>query len=262
MSSESDVDLITNALGPSYYAKETPEIAAERAQQSRTDNPMWDLVRQIPQDFLLSNGNRYSPRSFNHPDHPGGNEQDLRRSSSPTRHYVCWQYAWAISDPASLEFVAEYAMPTVVEIGAGTGYWAWQLHQLGVQVHAYDIAPPNRLPNHWHRPRTDGMREATDNEDYKRSVFFPVEQGDANRLRRHADDILFLCWPPYGGVMATEALQTYPGERVIYIGEHQGGCTADDDFFELLADQWHQTASHHIVQWSGIRDQIRVFERS
>ena len=54
------------------------------------------------------------------------------------------KYAWAVPTEASIEAIA--ALGPIVEVGAGTGYWAWLLRQVGATVEAYDVAPGD---NHW-----------------------------------------------------------------------------------------------------------------
>ena len=43
-------------------------------------------------------------------------------------------------------------MSPLVEVGAGTGYWALQLRQMGMEVTVLDSQPPGtRSRNLWHR---------------------------------------------------------------------------------------------------------------
>jgi hypothetical protein len=61
--------------------------------------------------------------------------------------------------------------------------------------------------------------------------------------------------------MAYKALKAYTGNKLVYIGENGGGCTADDAFFALLEEKWEEIDEHQPVQWSGIHDWITVYER-
>jgi hypothetical protein len=184
--------------------------------------------------------------------------QRYEQSLYHRRKELCAKYCWAIPDPATLDFLVEWCGSSVVEIGAGTGYFAWQLSQRGIEVHAYDIAPPQISTENWyHSPMNEehsGFRGLT------REVYFPVEVGSPETLTRHAESTLFLCWPPMGD-MATECLNVYRGKRVVVIGESSGGCTADDAFFTLLEENWHEVAEHRPIQWDGIHDYVQVFER-
>ena len=51
-------------------------------------------------------------------------------------------YSWGVPSDAALETIARFAAAAgVVEVGAGTGYWAAALATRGVDVRAYDAAP-------------------------------------------------------------------------------------------------------------------------
>lgn len=228
-----------------------------------TINPYWDEIKdrlqQVvdPFDFARTALTRAIHRATSNPyaEIPILDEGLLLYMH---RIEFCRKYAWAIPDPASVLFVAEYAGPKAIEIGAGAGYWAWQLAQLGVDILAYDIAPPNLVAdNHWCSPHTAHGEEPTGE---LREVYHPVSKGGPEECQHHADRTLFLCWP-YMNEMAEECLKHYAGKRLIYIGEGQGGCTASDDFFEQLSAQWEQIAEHRPIQWDGIHDWIHVFDR-
>jgi hypothetical protein len=93
----------------------------------------------------------------------------------------------------------------LVELGAGTGYWAHLLRLMGADVVAYDSAP------------VGGLRENRYHPDAR--PWTPVLHGDLRILPLHADRCLFLCWPPTYSAL-WEALSFYRGERVIYVGDH------------------------------------------
>lgn len=210
------------------------------------ENPYWQIVRQMPTSRLRFTGEPWSPESFAY--HP-----ETFKPTGPSRNDLVRRYSWAITDPASVSFVAEHANGGLVEIGAGTGYWAWQLSQRGVPVIPYDIAPPDLDENGWCQEKgPDGLE--------LRPVFQTVLRGTAQdaALKRHP---LFLCWPPMSS-MAADALAAYRGDRVIYIGEGDWGCTANDDFHEALNADWEEIAEHVGVRWSGINDRITVYRRA
>jgi hypothetical protein len=209
------------------------------------DNPYWDAVRVLSDSRLNFDG-RWSPESFGY---------DLRTGQrvGPSRDEMVVLYAWAITDPASVAFVAAHAPGGVVEVGAGAGYWAWQLAQRGVDVIAYDDAPPNTHRNRFSQPSPGEMR----------TLWYPVAQGGTDMAARYPDRALFLCWPPYSTPMAWAALTAYTGSRVIYIGEGEGGCTADDDFHTAIGSgEWTEVAAHQPAQWGGIHDWITVYDRA
>lgn len=62
--------------------------------------------------------------------------------------------------------------------------------------------------------------------------------------------------------MAFDALSYYEGEWLLYIGEFEGGCCADDLFFQALAEDWEEVEVHYdMIQWSGINDYAALYRR-
>ena len=102
-----------------------------------------------------------------------------------SRDLMAAMFSWAVPSETALALVARYS--PLVEIGAGTGYWAHLLRERGADVVAYDIAPPATHENHYHS---------------KRECFFPVQLGSDASVAGHHDRTLFLCWPPYEDPMA------------------------------------------------------------
>ena len=214
-------------------------------------NPYWEAVKEFPwEDYPPFAGPEWSNIGW----------RDLGSGKpSITRHDLCHQYAWAIPDPASLAFVAEHLGDRAVEIGAGTGYWASLLSRMGVDLLCFDVAPPQLDgSNAYHSPRNEEGNLLTGE---VRDVFYTIKEGCSRDAGDHPDRSLFLCWPPYDSSMAYKTLCAYTGNRLVYIGEDLGGCTADDSFFAELDTNWHEVATHKLVQWSGIHDWAWVYER-
>lgn len=149
------------------------------------------------------------------------------------------KYAWAIPDKKTLSIIAEYS--PIVEMGAGTGYWAYLLSQLEVEIIAFDRAPVKTPEKSW----------------------FPVRYGYPSILKKYGDKTLFLCWPPYddSSNMSFRALESYPGNTVIYIGEGLGGCTGTDEFHESLENNWDLLVEKKILQWKGLHDRLYIYTR-
>lgn len=156
------------------------------------------------------------------------------------RHRLVRKYAWAIPTYAAVKHVTEYTNK-VVEIGAGTGYWAMCLAAVGIEVKAFDIKPYKNL---W----CDGS-------------WFQVEKGSPGAAANYRDHALFLCWPPYDDTLAVDALRSYSGNTLIYVGEGWGGCTGDDEFHDLLVKEWEELSSFRIPQYDGIHDYLHIYKR-
>jgi len=156
-----------------------------------------------------------------------------------------FKYAWSIPHKKALEVIASHG--PIVEIGAGNGYWAYLLANMGVDVVAYDIATDS------------GMYGGTNSSYWK--LWFEVEKGDERMAAKYKDRSLFLCWPAYNSPMAEKALKSYKGDTVIYIGEDKGGCTANDKFFVNLEKNFDEVESIELHVWPGIHDRLYIFKR-
>jgi hypothetical protein len=155
------------------------------------------------------------------------------------------RYAFGIPSDAALEAVARYA--PVVELGAGTGYWAYLLRQRLVDIVAYDLAPPDVAPNaHKFEPR----------------LWTDVAVGGVFVLAAHVERALFLCWPTWRDAFACDAVCAYRGATVIYVGEPRGGHTADDGFFDALGRDWQLAERIPLPHWPGTRDDLTIYRRA
>lgn len=152
------------------------------------------------------------------------------------RRQLVWAFAWAV--PAS-EAVAEIVSHgPLIEVGAGTGYWAWLLRQAGADIVAYDRAV--EAPPFWSE----------------------VSLGGPERVAEHADRTLFLCWPPMGEPLAADCLSVYRGERVLSIGERgEAARTGDARFRELLARDFAEERQLGLPCWPGFTDCLTVYQR-
>ena len=205
-----------------------------------TDNPMLDVMEaNVPQitkprpssfTMLFSGG----AAGFNFDEH-------FRQISTEHqwRDAMVRQYSFAVPTEAALQKILDASRGRIVEIGAGTGYWSALLAARGADVVAYDDRSWDGLTAFQH---------------------FPVHDGTWRAARSHPDRALFLCWPPMTS-MAWAAIRTWHkagGRTVIYIGEGEDGCTADDRFHHYLDEYSFNWKSHSIPQWNGIHDRVLI----
>lgn len=177
------------------------------------------------------------------------------------RREVCATYGFAVPTPEALKLIASYG--DVIEIGAGTGFWAELLRDQGIDVMAVDP-----MENDWTQWFPSGL-------------VGHVEMGDHTSCVRYPERTLLMIWPSMDS-WAGEALQLFAeagGQRVVYIGEGCGGCTANDSFFEQVGEcyhydndgkhnacphpppQWEISTKLEIPCWEGLHDQLWVLER-
>jgi len=135
---------------------------------------------------------------------------DIIEERCEWRTCLCTYLAWAVPNDDALHCMQQVG--PILEIGAGTGYWAWLLAQRGVDIVAYDAVDSHQ--GHKHRFRHSLVRDGG------------VEQAGADE---HKGRALFLCWPDIvgdsaaddadRGTFGVDCLKAYKGDTVIYVGE-------------------------------------------
>ncbi len=191
-------------------------------------NPYWDAVA----DFVFNDfGDQVIGR------------YGIGVPGAPERQELVHLYSWTITDPDSVAFVAKYAGSGLIDPMAGSGYWAYLLGQLGVDVICYDLAPPGK--NFWHHTAHVEI----------------AEMDGAESVLLHPDRTLLLAWPQYNHDSGQRTLAAYPGHRVIFNGEGRGGCTGTDAMHDMIEGSWAEKDRHSPIQWLGVHDRITVYER-
>lgn len=159
------------------------------------------------------------------------------------RNPLCAQYAWAVPTTEAVQAIA--ALPDIVEMGAGTGYWASLIAAAGGQIRCYDLY--------------QGENNQYDHVKH----YYLVQQRGVEVLRNEARgcQTLMLCWPPCGEPFGEQCLRTFRGQWFVYIGEDQGGCCGDDKLFARLERDWVVRKDIALPQWWGIHDALVICER-
>ena len=164
---------------------------------------------------------------------------DVFASSFSTRRELVVKYAWAVPDDEAISILLKHS--PLVEICAGTGYWAKLVLESGGDILPFDISPPGKIKNefgHFHQ-------------------WTSIGQADETIVSKFPSRTLFICWPPMSDVVES-ALLNYDGNTVIYVGEPEGGCTGWSD--ELNTD-WTPSEEYIIPQWDGVHDVLIVYKR-
>lgn len=108
-------------------------------------------------------------------------------------------YAWSIPTPRIMDYLVAMKC-SFVSIGAGMGYLEGELRRQKCVVHAYDV-----------------KMEAPE------SMWTEVLCGGPEKIEKHRDSVLILCYPPQvghpGAKMSEECVKHYKGRDIIYIGE-------------------------------------------
>ncbi len=187
------------------------------------------------------------------------------------RNYSIANYAFAIPTEEALNRIRHWSPGGVVEIGAGTGYWADALDQHGVDVEAFDIEPAPSAANTWFAGTPP---------------WYPVQRADHNVAGEHPGRTLLIVWPTKNEVWAAAALERYDeagGSCVAYVGEGPGGRTGDDVFHALLGElvtcvqctygsmtspcicsvtaRWSRSETIVLPHWTGYDDNLHLYTR-
>jgi hypothetical protein len=191
--------------------------------------------------------------------------------SSTARELLIARYSFAIPSDEALDGILASAPSGVVEVGAGTGYWAKLLSDRGGHVRAYDPAPPGSPENRWFAGS---------------SAWFDVQQGDESVAATAPPATLLLIWPTRNEAWPLSSVQRFHaagGDTLIYVGEGPGGRTGDDSYHASLGEMawcnqcayglqdspcicevsslWQRSNEISIPTWPGYHDTVRFYRR-
>ena len=157
------------------------------------------------------------------------------------------RWGFAIPNAEAIDAIAE--LSPIIELGAGTGYWASLLAEAGAEITAYDKDVPSGDSDNYYAFKHTPLH-------------YEVKQGTEDVLADSSARTLLLIWPCYNSPFASNCLKRFAGEYLAFVGEGRWGCTADDDFFEELADHWEEVRGVDIPNWDGIHDDLRIYRRN
>lgn len=156
------------------------------------------------------------------------------------------EFAWAIPNHAAIDAIVGLGKP-VIELGAGNGYWASLIAAAGGTVECWDREPGAHIYE-----TTGKLRH-------------PVSKGGSEAIGpQHKGHTLLLVWPPNDKPMGTECLLQFMkegGSSLVYVGEGQYGCTADDEFHRILDAHWEWQRTVSIPVWRGMGDSLFIYRR-
>jgi hypothetical protein len=174
-------------------------------------------------------------------------EGDISLELLNYRQDLIARYAFSIPVYPILAIIKEYS--PIVELGAGTGYWAWCLTQMGADITAFDRRPPGEgNPWLWH----EGNR-------WFDETWSNVHEGDESVLAAYPGHSLLLIWPEIHDPMACRALNIYReagGRILIYIGDP--GSSGGRDFHEKLRE-FRMVLEMEMPSWPGIHERLFVY---
>ena len=188
----------------------------------------------------------------------------------PLEAEVLRRYGFAVPTDAALNAIVACSPRGVLELGVGTGHWAALVARRGVDVVAYDVAPPPSPANAWFA----GVQPWHD-----------VHHGDERVVEESPERSLLLVWPTRNETWASDAVDRYytaGGRHVVFVGEGPGGRTGDGGFHARLGEtvgciacnygavdaactcgidaHWTRTSSIALPAWHGADTALHVYE--
>jgi len=157
------------------------------------------------------------------------------------------QFGFAIITSDVIKMICGYG--PLVEVGSGSGYWAYELRRAGIDVIATDPATGKydvlgKGFGHWETPWLEIERIT-----------------GVEAVERYPERSLLTVWPDYDMPWAAETLRAFKATTVLYVGEGQGGCTADDDFHAQIEKCFDEVENIWLPQFDGIHDRLEVWKR-
>ncbi|KAG2453385.1 hypothetical protein HYH02_001609 [Chlamydomonas schloesseri] len=168
-------------------------------------------------------------------------------------------YAYVVPTAEALGLIAEVSGGRVVEVGAGSGYWAGLLARRGVDVVAVDTGEEDAERNAF--LPGGGGRKASFAFFTEARPFFPAMQKAeaAQFLAEHGgcpDRALLLCCS-YGN-MGDHCLAAYRGDTVVAVGEVDGATWWLDTEEH---PEWQQLRRVPLPNWPMQYFELRVYKR-
>jgi hypothetical protein len=188
-----------------------------------------------------------------------GHENHILRHPKRRSHGIMGADGWVIRTSAIAHF--SWAVPTlpvisaiaafvsgdgILEVGAGSGYWSKLLSVVGADVTALD-----------------SFAEGLEEDGNRRPLFFPVVEAKGEEYisaGRAGSRALFFCWPR-NNFGAGDGFPGYGGNKVIFVGEEAGGCTADISSALVRTGEWEVVDKLYMPRWSAINDVCHLLQR-
>jgi hypothetical protein len=173
----------------------------------------------------------------------------------PRRRRFMQRYGWAVPTPEAIDAITAFVHEDrLLEVGAGTGLWAYLLSGRGLSILATDDFS-------WAGPERGRHASLPSGFAVDPGRFFPVERVDSEAaVKRYADRRgLLLIWPPPDRDMAFLALAAFTGDKAVYVGDPNA--SADRRFHEELKLRWLLRNRVAIPNWPGIHDAVYLYGR-
>jgi hypothetical protein len=162
-----------------------------------------------------------------------------------TREAYIARFGFAVLTAPIVRALAPYA--PLLEVGAGSGYWTYELKKAGIDSIATD-------------PGTGRYRNVGTSGHWE-EFWTPVERlTGPEAVAKYPTRTLLTVWPDLAE-WGAQTLLAFEGKLVLYGGEGPGGCTADDRFHALLEERFEQSEVIELPQFDGLHDELILYRR-
>ena len=156
------------------------------------------------------------------------------------RDWFINDYGYSLISSEGIKAIKKYSKK-IVAVGSGTGFLEKIILENGCDI------------------------IATDNKSWKKwNIFYQdiLDLDATEAIEKYSDRDLFMSWPSYSEPWAHQAIQKLKiGRYFFYVGESPGGCTADDNFYDYLDENFEIVELVSIPKWVGIRDMLGIFKK-
>ena len=141
--------------------------------------------------------------------------------------------------------VNKLGVKKIIELSSGPGWLTFWLRKYGVNVYSC-------VDNY-------SWKSFLENDNY-----LPfVEKEDSRKIVRQEMDVdmFILSWPYMNSVAAEIWKGMKKDQYLLYIGESDGGCTADEEFFKLTEDKYVKNIYFQLMNFEGVHDNCILYRK-
>lgn len=147
------------------------------------------------------------------------------------------KYAWAVPDDRVIQYIVDHSLDSkVYEIGAGNGYWSYEIQKRGGDIMPIDIEPP---------------------EDCWTDVYI----GSYELLNPDNVDNVLLCWPPANHPMAANCVKHLDPNKVFFVGLENTTVTGDEEFHNIMNSEYNSESTYNIPNWNNKDNKFHMYRK-
>jgi hypothetical protein len=171
------------------------------------------------------------------------------RKNHELRRRVLERFGYAVLTRDAVERLVPYG--PFIEVGAGTGYWCYELQKAGCIAIATDLYTPETAEQ-------SDLQYCFERQPCHVDV---IAMAAEDAVQEHPDKTLLMVWPELNRDWGYRALQRYAGTTLIYAGEGRGGRTGDDLLHKEIERNWREIERIQIPRFPLFNDAVFVYRR-